>query len=386
MDAQTISQERIMRSFDYLIVGAGLSGCILAERIASVLGRSVLLIDRRDHIGGNAADVSDENGVLIHRYGPHAFHTNDKGVWDYLSAFTAWHLYEHRVRAQVGDALVPVPFNLTSIRTLFSSDVARSYEHALVQEIGDGGKTTISQLRNSANALLRELAEYIYANIYLGYTRKQWGLEPAALGPSVLARVPVLAGTDDRYFQDRFQGIPAEGYSTMFARMVRHPSVTVELGTHYNDVRDQVKSGRLIYTGPIDEFCGHSFGLLPYRSLRFRYRTERTTFLQPVAQVNYPNAHEYTRTTEFKHMTGQRSDWTTVAVEYPEEHVYGSNDPYYPIPSDTNQALYERYRRESALLADDAVFVGRLAEYRYYNMDQVVARALHVFNTAILGR
>ncbi|HYE96765.1 MAG TPA: UDP-galactopyranose mutase [Rubricoccaceae bacterium] len=378
--------------FDYLIVGAGLTGSVLAERIASQLGKRVLVVDRRAHIAGNAHDYHDAHGVLVHEYGPHLFHTNSERVWAYLSRFTAWHPYEHRVLAEVDGRRVPVPFNLTSLRALFPPGQAARLEGLLKARFGEGAKVPILKLREDAASAadlsdrdrtdLRALADFIYEKVFYGYTVKQWGLTPEQLGPTVMARVPVHVSEDDRYFQDTFQALPRDGYAAMVARILDHPHIRVETGVDFREAERTVRFDRLIYTGPIDAFFDHAHGLLPYRSLRFEFVHDASPFFQERAQVNFPNAHPYTRITEFKHATGQAVDGTTVAYEYPQPHVPGENEPYYPIPVDENRALYARYAADAAKL-DTVVLAGRLADYQYYNMDQAVARALSVFEKAI---
>ncbi|MBN9660695.1 MAG: UDP-galactopyranose mutase [Acidobacteria bacterium] len=368
---------------DWLIVGAGFAGSVLAERIASIRNESVLLVDRRDHIAGNAYDTLDEHGVLVHQYGPHLFHTNSEQVWDYLSQFTEWHPYEHRVLASVEGQFVPVPFNFESLRRLWPKDRAEQLQARLVAEYGSGVRVPILRMLQHQDQSIRELAQYIHDRVFAGYTRKQWDLDPSQLDPSVTARVPVQIGEDDRYFQDRFQAMPRDGYTALFRRMLSHPNIHLQLSTDYRELPASLEWRRMVYTGPIDEFFGYRHGHLPYRSVRLEFRHEETAQFQPTGTVNYPNSEPYTRITEFKHMTGQQIAGTTLAVEYPQPHEPGRNVPYYPIPRPESAAIYEKYQSEVAALAGSTIFVGRLADYRYYNMDQVVARALKVFEDTI---
>ena len=366
--------------FDWLVVGAGYAGAVLAERLASRLGQRVLVVDRRPHIAGNAYEETDAQGVLLHRYGAHIFHTNSKRVWEHLSGFTAWRPYEHRVLAVVEGKKVPVPFNLTSLHALFPAARAERLEKLLVEHAGPDANVPILRLRETAAGELRELAEYIYERVYLPYTLKQWELDPAELAASVLSRVPVRVGRDDRYFQDTYQAMPVPGYTEMFRRLLDHPNITLELGVDFREVERRAQYERLVYTGPIDEYFGWRHGALPYRSLRFEHEPLAQEWFQEVAVVNYPDAPGYTRILEQKYLTGQTLPVTTITREYPQRHVPGQNEPYYPVPREANREMYRRYREEAEKLAGRVVFVGRLADYQYYNMDQVAARALVVFD------
>lgn len=364
---------------DYVIVGAGFTGATLAERLASELGKTVLVVDRRDHIGGNAYDEYTEQGLLIHRYGPHIFHTHSAKVFAYLSQFTEWRPYQHRVLAEVDGRKIPLPFNLQSLHLLFPTRLAERLEEKLVTRYGWNSQVPILRLREEEDPDLRFLAEFIYEKIFLNYTLKQWGVRPEALSPSVTARVPVRVSRDNRYFQDTYQAMPKAGYTPLFRRMLSHPRIHVLLKTDWKEVEESVRFDRLIFTGPIDEFFGYLYGPLPYRSLRFHFVTEPVPLAQEVATLNYPNLYEFTRVTEFKHLTGQTYlPWTVLAYEYPEAYTPGTNEPYYPVPREENEELYRQYLREAAKLKT-VRFVGRLGDYRYYNMDQAVARALKLF-------
>ncbi len=358
------------RHYDWLVVGAGFAGSVLAERLASERGERVLVIDRRDHIAGNAYDHLDAAGVLVHRYGPHIFHTNSQPVADYLSRFTAWRPYEHRVLGQVDGQLVPIPINLDTVNSLYGLDLTS-------EELEDwfGARAEqVDEIRTSEDVIVARIGRELYKKFFQGYTRKQWGLDPSELDRTVTARVPVRTNRDDRYFTDSFQAMPRDGYTPMFARMLDHPNIDVMLGLEHRDLPDSITYGRLIWTGQIDEFFGYRFGKLPYRSLQFRHENLPMEQFQSVGTVNHPQDQDYTRVSEYKHMTGQVHPTTSVTYEYPT----ADGDPYYPVPRPENQALYKRY--EALADAQPAtVFVGRLATYRYLNMDQVVAQALATF-------
>ncbi|MDM8562069.1 UDP-galactopyranose mutase [Candidatus Marithioploca araucensis] len=369
---------------DWLIVGAGFTGSVLAERIASQLKQKVLLVEQRNHIGGNAYDYYDDQGVLVHQYGPHIFHTNAKYVWDYVAQFTEWRSYYHRVLAVVNGKPVPVPFNLNSLYALFPPNYADKLAQQLVEQYGFNVKVPILKIRESANGTdLKFLADYIYENIFHHYTFKQWGLKPEELAPSVTARVPIYVSRDDRYFQDEFQGLPKYGYTNLFRRLLNNKNIKVLLNTAYQEVIDEIQCQRVIFTGQIDEFFERMYGELPYRSLRFKSFYTEQEYKQPVATVNYPNEYAYTRITEFKHLTGQRVYGSAYIEEYPQPYKRDENIPYYPIPKEEYQALYKKYQAEIEKLKGRVLFAGRLADYQYYNMDQAVARALTLFQKVI---
>ena len=366
--------------FDTLIVGAGFTGATLAERLASQAGERVLVIDRRAHIGGNAFDQHNAHDLLIHLYGPHIFHTNSVRVWDYLSQFTTWRPYHHRVLGSIDGQQVPIPFNLNSLYALFGPQQAARLETLLVEHFGFGVKVPILKLRESVSGELQALAEYIYQKVFLHYTVKQWGLRPEELDASVTGRVPVYVSRDDRYFQDTYQAMPSLGYTRMFQNMLAHPNIKVMLNTDHQEIEGGVQYGRLIYTGPIDAYFGYKHGPLPYRSLRFEFETREVAQHQAVGTVNYPNDYAFTRVTEQKYLSGQHSPVTTLVTEYPQAHVVGENEPYYPVLQEENRSLYERYAAEARALQGRVMFAGRLADYKYYNMDQACARALSLFD------
>ena len=370
-------------SYDYLIVGAGFAGAVMAERIARESGKKVLIIDKRGHIGGNCYDYTDDNGILIHRYGPHAFHTNLKKVFDYLNRFTEFTPYEHRVLADIEGQKVPVPFNFKSIDLIYGKDKGAVLKDSLLKYFPMESKIPILKLREIAGDDLKELAEYIYSKIFYGYTLKQWGLKPEELDFSVSSRVPVHISNDDRYFQDRYQAIPSEGYTKLFENRLNHKNIDLELNLDFKQAKEQIKFNKLIFTGPIDSYFDYYFGDLPYRSLNFDFVSLDQKNFQATAQVNYPNEHDYTRITEFKHFLNQRSSKTTIAYEYPMAYKEGENDPYYPIQEMKNDLIYQKYRNEADKLSRDVLFTGRLAEYKYYNMDQIIAVAIKLFDQYI---
>lgn len=357
--------------FDWLIIGAGFAGSVLAERLARVRNERVLIVDRRNHIGGNAYDRYDDAGVLMHQYGPHIFHTNAQSIVDYLSQFTEWRPYEHRVLAEVDDKLLPIPINRTTVNALYglsldSDEAVENFFRSKAEEK--------AEIRTSEDVVVGRVGRELYEKFFRDYTRKQWGVDPSQLDKSVTARVPVRTNTDDRYFNDTFQCMPKHGYTRMFERMLDHPNIKIMLQTDFADVRRGISYKRMIFTGPIDEYFDHRFGKLPYRSLRFEHKTIDARQFQPVAVVNYPQTEAFTRITEYKHLTGQEHEKTSITYEYPSSE----GDPYYPIPKPENAELFKRYEK-LAQATPNVWFVGRLATYRYYNMDQVVGQALSTF-------
>jgi len=358
--------------YDFLIVGAGFAGCVLAERLAAGLNKKVVLVEKRSHIGGNAYDLLDERGILVHEYGPHIFHTNIKRVWDYLSLFTEWNRYEHKVLAYVDGKKVPFPVNLDTVNMLFNLELS---EHELEDYLEKARqKAGIKEVKNARDMAISRVGEDLYEKFFKNYTKKQWDLWPEELAPEVTARIPVRLNRDGRYFTDQYQGLPLDGYTKMFERMLKHPNIELLLDADYKEAIDEIKFDRMIYTGPIDYFFDYSYGRLPYRSLRFESETLQKEWFQEVGTVNYPNDYEFTRITEYKHMTGQEHPLTTIMREYPTSE----GEPYYPIPRGENQELLAKYEAEAKKLKS-VFFVGRLAEYRYYNMDAVVDRALAVY-------
>lgn len=352
---------------DVLVVGCGFSGAVVAQRLAEH-GLQVLVIDRRDHIGGNAFDRFDAHGVLIHPYGPHIFHTNSQRIVDYLSRFTDWRAYEHRVRASIDGQLVPMPINIDTVNAVYGLTLDESTIDAFYAAVREPREP----LRTSEDVVVAAVGRDLYEKFFRGYTRKQWGLDPSELSASVAARVPARSNRDDRYFTDAFQKMPAGGYTRMFERLLDCANLRVETGLDYFRVRDRIRARHIVYTGPIDAYFCWRFGRLPYRSLRFEHQhLPGVAQYQPVGTVNYPNHHAYTRITEFRHVTGQQHSGTSLVREYPQ----AEGDPYYPVPRPENDALFRRYETLAAV-ESSVTFVGRLAQYRYYNMDQCVGAAL----------
>ncbi len=362
--------------FDALIVGAGFAGSVIAERLAAGSNKRVLLIDRRPHVAGNAFDVHDEAGVLIHQYGPHIFHTNSDEIVRHLSRFTGWRTYEHRVLASVDGKLVPIPINRTTINMLYGLNLTTDEQAA---NFLASRAEPVAQIRTSEDVVVSAVGRELYEKFFQGYTRKQWGIDPSGLDRSVTSRVPTRTNVDDRYFNDSFQAMPRLGFTNMFENMLDHKNITIETQTEFADVKDRVLYDQLVFTGPVDEFFGHRFGKLPYRSLQFKHETHDMEEFQSVAVVNYPHPDvPYTRISEYKHLTGQKHPKTSITYEYPS----AEGDPYYPIPNAEAQALYKQYEALTASRPDVA-FVGRLATYRYYNMDQVVGQALATYRKVL---
>jgi len=377
--------------FDFIVVGAGFAGSVLAERIANKLNKKVLVIEKRNHIGGNCYDYKSLPGIIVHKYGPHLFHTDKKEVFDYLSNFTEWNVYQHKVLAFVDGKKVPIPFNFNSIEMLFPPVLARRLETKLVKRYPFGSKIPILELKKEKDKDLKFLADFIYNKVFKNYTAKQWNMNPEDIDPSVTARVPVHIGRDNRYFQDKYQVVPTEGYTKIFKRMLSHPNIKLLLNADFREFLyvDVVNKkiyfmgnefkGRVIFTGMIDELFDYKFGVLPYRSLKFQTRTLEVEYFQEVATVNYPNDYDFTRITEFKHVHPAETSKTVILIEYPKDYKKGEI-PYYPVFTQESMNAYENYR-ELADNFDQIILVGRLAEYRYYDMDDIIERSLKVFET-----
>ena len=362
--------------FDYLVVGAGFAGSVIAERLAAGSNKTVMLIDRRPHVAGNAYDRHDDAGILFHQYGPHIFHTNSDEIVRYLSRFTGWRTYEHRVLASVDGQLVPIPINRTTINKLYGLNLTTEEE---AEAFLKARAEPVERIQTSEDVVVSAVGRELYEKFFQGYTRKQWGIDPSGLDKSVTSRVPTRTNTDDRYFSDSFQAMPKLGFTHMFENMVDHENISISLETDFAEAKDEVLYDRLVFTGPIDEFFDHRYGKLPYRSLRFVHETHDLEQYQPVAVVNHPDpGTPYTRISEYKHLTGQKHPKTTITFEYPSPE----GDPYYPIPRAENQALYKQYEA-LALQRPDVSFVGRLATYRYYNMDQVCGQALATYRRLV---
>lgn len=352
---------------DVLIVGAGFSGAVVAEQLAN-RGLDVLVVDKRNHIGGNAYDHADAHGVLTHPYGPHIFHTNSQRIFDYLSRFTDWRPYEHRVLAKVDEKLVPIPINIDTVNCLYGLEL----DEATIDDFFAAVREPRDPIRTSEDVVINAVGRDLYEKFFRGYTRKQWGLDPSELASSVAARIPTRTNHDDRYFTDTYQAMPSEGYTALFSKLLNHERIRVQLCVDFFELRDRVQATHVVYTGPVDAYYAHCYGPLPYRSLRFEHEhLADTPQYQRVGTVNYPNDFDYTRITEFKHITGQHHPGTSIVREYPQ----AQGDPYYPVPRPENEALFKRYEA-LALEENDVTFVGRLAQYRYYNMDQCVGAAL----------
>jgi len=356
--------------FDYVIVGAGFAGAVLAERLATVSDKKVLIIDKRNHIAGNTFDYHNDDGILVHKYGPHIFHTNSRDVFDYLGRFTKWHPYEHRVLASVDGMLVPIPINLNTINTLYGLQLSSTQ----VEDFLQARAVHKDRIATSEDVIMSRVGKELYEKFFKGYTRKQWGMDPSELDASVAGRIPTRSNRDNRYFTDTYQAMPLHGYTRLFERMLDHPNIKIMLNTDYKDIQSDIPFKEMIYTGPIDEYFDYCYGKLPYRSIEFRFDTIEKECFQPTGTVNYPNEHPYTRVTEFKYLTGQKHPKTSVVYEYPT----AEGDPYYPVPCPENAELYKKYQKETEACTG-VYFTGRLATYKYYNMDQVVAQSLTLF-------
>ncbi len=356
--------------FDYLIVGAGFAGSVLAERLAAGSDKKVLICDRRPHIGGNAYDHYNDAGILVHKYGPHIFHTNSREVFEYLSRFTEWRPYQHRVRASVDGQIVPIPINLDTINTLYGLNLT-SFE---VEEFFNKVAEPVEHIKTSEDVVVNRVGRELYEKFFKNYTRKQWGLDPSELDASVTSRVPTRTNRDDRYFTDTYQAMPLNGFTRMFENMLDHPNIKIMLNCDYSEIEKDIPFAEMIYTGPVDSYFDYCYGKLPYRSLEFKHETHDVSVYQSAPVVNYPNEHLYTRVTEFKYLTGQEHPKTSIVYEFPKSQ----GDAYYPVPRKENTDLYAKYKG----LADrtpNVHFVGRLATYKYYNMDQIVAQALTTY-------
>lgn len=376
------------------MVGAGFAGSILAERIANILNKKVLIIEKRNHTGGNCYDEKDENGIMVHKYGPHLFHTNEKSVFDYLSNFTDWHPYVHKVLAFIDGKKVPIPFNLNTLYMVFPETFARKLEEKLINTFGFNSKIPVLELKKSTDKDLQMLADYVYEKLFLHYTLKQWGMKPEEINPEVSGRVPIVINRGNNYFTDKYQVVPEEGYTKIFERMLHHPYIKLLLHT---DFKEFIKidtenskiyfsgkefNGKLIFTGMIDELFDYQFGTLPYRSLDLQFETVEKDYFQEVAVVNYPNDYDFTRITEFKHIHPVETGKTVILKEYPQDYQMGKNLPFYPILKEKNLELYHRYL-ELAKKFKNLILVGRLADYQYYDMDDIIKKSLEIFEEKV---
>lgn len=357
--------------YDYLIAGAGFAGSVMAERIASQLNKKVLLVEKRDHIGGNAYDEFDRHGILIHKYGPHIFHTNSKEVFDYLSQFTQWIPYEHKVLAKLNGAVYPIPINRVTINKLYNLNLNSDKE---VEEFYSRVKEKRSPILNSEDIIVNQVGIDLFEKFFKHFTKKQWNLEPRELSPSVCGRIPVRTNDDCRYFTDKYQFMPKDGYTKMFEKLLENKNIEIVLNTDYKELLNAITFDKLIYTGPIDYFFDYKFGKLPYRSIRFEYTNYKQEYFQENSVINYVAGESYTRVTEYKYLTGQKSGSTTVSYEFPEMN----GEPYYPTLTESSKEIFNKYKQEAGKIKN-VHFTGRLANFQYYNMDQVVAAALKMF-------
>jgi UDP-galactopyranose mutase len=363
--------------YNYIIVGAGITGIVMAERIANVLKDKVLIIEKRKEIGGNCYDHKDKNGIIIHRYGPHIFHTDNKEVWKYLSQFTEWIPYQHKVLGFIDGKYVTVPFNLNTLHELMPVKLAERLEKKLINNFGFNNKVPILELKKTKDKDLKYLADFIYEKIFLHYSEKQWDLKPEEIESSVTARVPVVVSGDDRYFHDRYQGIPKLGYTKLFEKILQNRNIEVRLEKDFKDIRDKLKYKKMFYTGAIDEYFDYQFGKLDYRFVNIDFQSWSKKNYQPVAVINYPNDYDYTRITEFKKFTMNKSKNTTIGIEYPGNRGFMA----WPILNEKNKRIFQKYWKEAEKLKSENIyFIGRLAEYKYYDMDDAVANSLKIFN------
>lgn len=362
---------------DYVIVGSGFMGCVLAERISTQLNKKVLIIEKRKHIGGNCYDEYDINGILIHRYGPHLFHTNSEKVINYLSGFTKWRKYEHRVLAKYKSEYYQIPINITTVNKYFNINLKTEKE---LKDFFNLIRIKKNPIKSSEDFVLSKIGYDLYESFYKYYTIKQWNIDPSYLAPNVCERLPIRYNKDNRYFDDKFQCIPLNGYTSMFKNLLDNKNISIMLDSDFYKLRDKIKYGKLIYTGPIDDFLGNIFGKLPYRSIKFLFENYKKNNFQIAPQINYVELKDkFTRVVEYKQITGQSNISTTVSFEYPIK----DGEPYYPIPNQDNILLHKKYLNLAHRTFTNVLFCGRLAEYKYYNMDQVVARALHIFEKII---
>ena len=374
--------------YDCIIIGSGIAGAAAARVLAEEQSKKVLVLEKKNHIGGNCYDGKDEYGILVHWYGPHIFHTGNEEVYEWLSRFTDWYAFGHKVVARVGDKLLPVPFNLNTLKMVYGEEKAAVLEKKLVDTFGFGARVPILKLREQQDEDLRAIADYVYENVFLRYTMKQWGQTPEEIDPAVTGRVPVVISYDNRYFGDKYQGMPLDGFTPMFEKMLDHPNIEVRTNTDAKDalviseqegkvlMDGQEFCGTVIYTGPVDELFDCRFGRLPYRTLRFDFEHYDQSDYQGHSVVNYTVSEDYTRITEFKYLTGQKADSTTIVKEYPFAYTGAEGEiPYYAIMNEENNALYQKYADLAAQIPDFHL-LGRLAEYKYYNIDAMAAKAI----------
>lgn len=368
----------MLKKVKNLIVGSGFAGATLANLLATKSDQEVMLIDNKGHIAGNSFDYFDENGICIHKYGSHIFHTQEEKVWDFLTQFSDFNDYKHKVYVHIDNFETTIPFNLNSIRDAFEKKLADRLEAKLLNKFEYGSKISILDFLNEDDEDLKFLANYIYENVFLNYTTKQWGKSPKDLGGGITARVPVYVSKDNRYFQDKYQGIPTRGYTELVKKMITHPNINVELDCDYNEIKNKIQYENLFYTGSIDEFFDYKFGVLPYRSVKFDLQTLNQEFYQQNSVVNFPNEHDYTRIHEYKYYLNNTSPKTVIAKEYSEDFEINKNERFYPTPE--GQPLYQKYLEEASKL-DNTYFLGRLGDYKYYDIDKTILRAINLFDT-----
>lgn len=361
-----------------LVTGAGISGAVIARCLAQKLDEKVILIDKRDHLGGNCFDYKDENGITIHKYGSHIFHTNSERVWNFVKQFTDFNTYMHRVYALIDGIETTIPFNFNTLHEVFPKSLAEKFEIKLIENFQYNTRVPILEFQKYNDKDLNFIADYIYKKVFLNYTIKQWSLNPQEVDSAVTARVPVLISNDNRYFQDRFQGIPLNGYTKFIENIVNHPNIEIRLNTSYSDIKDESYK-RIFYTGSIDDFFNYKYGMLPYRSVSFKFEEHDFPYYQRNSVVNYPNNYDFTRIHEYKYYLNEQSDKTVIAKEYSRDFVQGVNDRYYPIISKDNNELYNKYKY-LAKQCPNVYFLGRLGDYKYYDMDKAIERALECFD------
>lgn len=365
-----------------IVVGCGFSGAVIANLIADKLNQKVIIIDKKNHIAGNSYDYRDKNNIMIHKYGSHIFHTNNEKVWSFLKRFSDFNNYIHKVDVVIDGKKVQIPFNFNTLYQLFPETTAKKIKEKLLEKYNYGAKIPILEFQKQNDEDLKFLAKYVYEKIFLNYTIKQWGLKPNEIDKTITSRVPLCLDNDNRYFQDKYQGIPINGYTNLIEKIVNHPNIKVVLNSDYKNFKKQnselIKNSRIFYTGSIDEFFDYEYGMLPYRSLKFEFEEHNKEFYQSCACINYPNDFSFTRIHEFKYYLGDKSNKTMIAKEYPQKFKFEENERYYPIINEENIKLYNKYLKKAENFKN-IYFLGRLGDYKYYNMDLAVLRAIELF-------
>lgn len=367
-----------------IVVGCGFSGAVIANLIADKLNQKVIIIDKKNHIAGNSYDYRDKNNIMIHKYGSHIFHTNNEKVWSFLKRFSNFNNYIHKVDVVIDGKKVQIPFNFNTLYQLFSETTAKKIKEKLLEKYNYGAKIPILEFQKQNDEDLKFLAKYVYEKIFLNYTIKQWELKPNEIDKTITSRVPLCLDNDNRYFQDKYQGIPINGYTNLIEKIINHPNIKVVLNSDYKNFKKQnselIKNSRIFYTGSIDEFFDYEYGMLPYRSLKFEFEEHNKEFYQSCACINYPNDFSFTRIHEFKYYLGDKSNKTMIAKEYPQKFKFEENERYYPIINEENIKLYNKYLKKAENFKN-IYFLGRLGDYKYYNMDLAVLRAIELFET-----